>query len=333
MKRVLLLGIAAFGLSVLPSCAQLESLQNGKVLESLKQGDFESLTSDETLNVAKQAEQLSNDQNLGEFGKVDIATAIEVGKDLNKAFSLSDEEVNRVAKQAAQHSDSEAELAPEGSSYAIRLSELTNNHTSESGLSLNYKAYLSEDINAFALADGSIRIHSGLMDTMDDEELLSVIGHEVGHVKLGHSKKALQVAYSTAAALKGVASTAQSARSSLGVDLLGNLLKNLINAQYSQSNEKDADEFGLRFMMRHKYNTRASASALRKLAGLGGEHGLLSSHPDPADRAEAIESRRQEYLREAEEKFGKQLKVSAAGAASSSQESSNDDAPGELDYE
>ena len=35
-------------------------------------------------------------------------------------------------------------------------------------------------LNAFACADGSVRVFSSLMDIMTDEELLGVIGHEVG---------------------------------------------------------------------------------------------------------------------------------------------------------
>jgi putative metalloprotease len=35
-------------------------------------------------------------------------------------------------------------------------------------------------VNAFATADGTIRIYSGLMEMMTDDELIFVIGHEIG---------------------------------------------------------------------------------------------------------------------------------------------------------
>ena len=50
------------------------------------------------------------------------------------------------------------------------------------GMPLNFKVYYVIDVNAFACADGSVRVFSSLMDIMTDEELLGVIGHEVGHV-------------------------------------------------------------------------------------------------------------------------------------------------------
>jgi putative metalloprotease len=37
------------------------------------------------------------------------------------------------------------------------------------------------------MADGSIRIYSGLMEMMDEGELLFVLGHEMGHVVEKHS--------------------------------------------------------------------------------------------------------------------------------------------------
>ena len=44
------------------------------------------------------------------------------------------------------------------------------------------------------MANGCIRVYSGLMDMMTDAELQGVIGHEMGHVALSHSKKSMQAA-------------------------------------------------------------------------------------------------------------------------------------------
>ncbi|VEB54342.1 Putative metalloprotease yggG [Salmonella enterica subsp. enterica] len=43
---------------------------------------------------------------------------------------------------------------------------------------MNYKVYETKDVNAFAMAnDGCIRVYSGLMDMMTDNEVEAVIGH------------------------------------------------------------------------------------------------------------------------------------------------------------
>ncbi len=62
---------------------------------------------------------------------------------------------------------------------------------------MNYKVYMAKDVNAFAMANGCIRVYSGLMDMMTDNEVEAVLGHEMGHVALGHVKKGMQVALGT----------------------------------------------------------------------------------------------------------------------------------------
>ncbi|BBQ84581.1 hypothetical protein WP3W18E02_31100 [Klebsiella sp. WP3-W18-ESBL-02] len=49
------------------------------------------------------------------------------------------------------------------------------------------------DVNAWAMANGCVRVYSGLMDLMNDNEVEGV---------LGHSRKAMQTAYATVAADK-----------------------------------------------------------------------------------------------------------------------------------
>jgi putative metalloprotease len=68
---------------------------------------------------------------------------------------------------------------------------------------VNYKVYETKDVNAFAMANGCIRVYSGLMDMMNDNEVEAVIGHEMGHVALGHVKKGMQVALGTNAVRRG----------------------------------------------------------------------------------------------------------------------------------
>ena len=63
------------------------------------------------------------------------------------------------------------------------------------GLKLNFGVYEVIDVNAFACGDGSVRICAGLMDVMTDEEVMAVVGHEIGHVVHTDSKDAMKNAY------------------------------------------------------------------------------------------------------------------------------------------
>ena len=54
--------------------------------------------------------------------------------------------------------DARAPVAPAGNAYARRLEALTASCREDNGLALNYKVYLTPEVNAFALPDGSIRL-------------------------------------------------------------------------------------------------------------------------------------------------------------------------------
>jgi len=180
------------------------------------------------------------------------------------------------------------QVAPPGSAYAKRLAPLTDRDRKYDGLVLDFKVYQSKQVNANASADGSIRVYTGLMDLMNDQELLFVIGHEIGHVKGGHSAKAMRTALATSGLRK--AATAASGSSLRIADAQpGGLVEGVVNAQHSQAQETQSDDYGLAFMKKNNIPPAAAESALRKLAGLSkGSATILSSHPDPGERADRV---------------------------------------------
>lgn len=226
---------------------------------------------------------------LGDLGGARLSGKLGAATDVVKAATISDADVAGYASQFAKMSDQQSKIAASGSTYASRLERLTKDLKNEDGLKLNFKVYISPEINAFSLADGSIRIHSGIMDKMNDDELLSIIGHEIGHVKNGHSKARFKSAYLASAARKGVASTSGTA-GALAASQFGGIAEQLFKAQFSQSNEKDADDYGLKFMKKHKYNQSGAVSALMKLNELGGKSSIFSTHPDSKARAQRLEA-------------------------------------------
>lgn len=225
----------------------------------------------------------------GCVNQVNVSKTLGAASDLGTAVTTSDAELKNVSKAMRAQGDTQDRVAPASSKYAKRLAKLTRKHTMEKGQPLNYKVYLTSDINANASADGSIRVYSGLMDMMTDAELLYVLGHEIGHVINGDSLDALRVAYTASAARKG-AGALNSTADALTSSQLGDLLEAVVNAQFSQKQELGADAYSLEFMKTNGYDQRAAVTALRKLESLSaGGGGLLASHPAPGDRARRIE--------------------------------------------
>ena len=216
-----------------------------------------------------------------------VLVMTDAAKDAITAITLSDEDVSNLAQRAIQVSDSKHRVAPKGNPYDTRLQRVLANFSKTNKSVFNFKVYLTKDVNAFAMADGTIRVNSGLMDLMNDEEFLFVIGHEMGHVVKKHSRKQVVLTYASSALRKALASqnneVGQIARS-----VVGAFAQQLTSAQFSQHEERQADQYGVEVLKFEGYDTNAAISALTKLAVLAKQHTFLSSHPDPETRAKVL---------------------------------------------
>jgi putative metalloprotease len=219
----------------------------------------------------------------------DVLTAIDGGKDAVKAITLSDKDVLAISSRSADILDRKNRLAPPDNEYSIRLNRIINQKFQDGDVAFNYGVYMSPEVNAFAMADGSIRIYSGLVDMLTDGELRFVIGHEMGHVMKRHIREKIRLAYAASAVRKGVASQ-NNAAGEIARSVFGGFAESLMNAQFSQLEEKEADDYGLLFLKKKDFEPRDAVSALKKLAGLGKGHSFLSSHPDPDKRAERLQA-------------------------------------------
>ena len=203
------------------------------------------------------------------------------------AITLTDEDVNNLARRAAQASDSGQRVAPTRNPYSTRLRGLVADYSTRDGKSFNFKVYLTGEVNAFAMADGTVRVYSGLMDLMNDAELLFVIGHEMGHVIKDHSRRKVVLAYATSALRKGLASQGNQIGQIAG-SVIGSFAEQLTHAQFSQHEERQADQYGAAFLQAEGHDVSPAVSALNKLAVLAKQHTFLSSHPDPEARARKL---------------------------------------------
>ena len=219
----------------------------------------------------------------------DVMTAADAGLDAVKALTLSDRGLQEIAAKSAQLADKQHAVAPPDNKYAARLKGLVPQSFQDGNVRFNYAVYLSPEVNAFAMADGTIRIYSGLMDMLNDGEVRFVIGHEMGHVIKNHIRKKIQLAYAASAVRKGISSQ-NNAVGDVAQSLVGNFAEALTNAQFSQLEEKEADDYGLAFLKREQVAAQDAVSALKKIAKLNKGHSFLSSHPDPEQRADRLQA-------------------------------------------
>ncbi|ELY3982290.1 M48 family metallopeptidase [Cronobacter muytjensii] len=215
------------------------------------------------------------------------------GMSAYQAATLSDADVKALSDQACAEMDKKNPVVPASSKYAKRLNKIAKALGNNiNGTPVNYKVYETPEVNAWAMANGCIRVYSGLMDMMTDNEVEAVLGHEMGHVALGHTRKAMQAAYATVAARDAVSATS-AAGAQLSESELGDMAQNVINSAFSRSQESDADDFSYDLLKKRKISTKGLVTSFEKLAKLdaGSEKSMFDSHPPSAERAQHIRDR------------------------------------------
>lgn len=159
--------------------------------------------------------------------------------------------------------------------------------------------------NAFALPGGKIGVHTGLLQVAkNQDQLATVIGHEVAHVLAHHANERVSTAYATQTGLE-LASVIAGASTPASRELMGLLG---VGAQvgivlpFSRAQESEADRMGLDLMARSGFDPRQSVTLWENMESAGGAAPpeLLSTHPAHETRIEALRQRVPEVLPEFE---------------------------------
>lgn len=214
-----------------------------------------------------------------------------------QAATLSDSEVKSYVGQYIANEDKQNVVLGENDPYTKRLRKLTAGITQVDGTPLNFKVYKTDQVNAFACADGSVRVYTGLMDLMTDDEVLGVLGHEIGHVGLKHTKKQFQQAMLVVAARYGLMAAGGTV-AALSASQLGDLGQTLASSSFSRKQESEADDYGYDFLVKNGKNPYFMAMAFEKLESLNANaktsnavNNLFSTHPDTQKRISRMVSR------------------------------------------
>ena len=147
----------------------------------------------------------------------------------------------------------------------------------------------SDEPNAFACPGGLILVNKGLLKQIQNEdELAGVLGHEVAHVADRDGIKAIKksrwtkFAFYTAGEV-GKHYTPQEVSQLVGEfqNVVTDVAKRVMDAGYSQKDEKEADEKGMIFAANAGYNPNALIDFINHeaAAGIGHATGPFSSHP------------------------------------------------------
>ncbi len=161
------------------------------------------------------------------------------------------------------------------------------------------------NINAFAFFGGYVAIHSGLfLHAQTESELASVMAHEIAHVTQRHLARSMEEqarrSPATMAALAGslllAIAAPEAGIAALTATTAGNIQSQI---NYTRSNEKEADRFGIATLAKSGFDVRAMPRFFGRLADeyryASTPPPMLLTHPLPEDRITDSRERAQHY--------------------------------------
>ncbi|HWA24910.1 MAG TPA: M48 family metallopeptidase [Lacunisphaera sp.] len=149
------------------------------------------------------------------------------------------------------------------------------------------------EINAFAMAGGKVGVFTGLFKIIqNDDQLASVLAHEIGHVSAKHVNERLsqQMLIDGGELLVGGIMSTTGAGSITGNAVLQayGLTSGVGAVSFDRAKEKEADHIGIMYMARAGYNPEEAVRVIENLenatAGLAGPPAILSTHPSNPER-------------------------------------------------
>lgn len=148
-----------------------------------------------------------------------------------------------------------------------------------------------KSLNAFALPGGFIYVNSGLMNIATDDEVASVVAHELSHVAAKHSVKQLQAALGYQVVLSIALNRLGNNPGAGNIADASNVIYNLITLGYSREDERQADRLGLKYAYKAKFDPNAMVTMFQKLEKAENNRynvKIFSSHPATAERIDNV---------------------------------------------
>lgn len=165
-------------------------------------------------------------------------------------------------------------------------------------------------VNAFAMPGGKLGVFSGLFEVAaDQDELATVIGHEIAHVTKKHSyerakrdmRTQIGATIGMAILMGNMASKQITSQAELNqinnqintINMMSQIMAEYgLNLPFNRSQEKDADKAGLLYMARAGFNPLKSLSLWKKMQDQGNRPNLefVSSHPSDKKRINGLSS-------------------------------------------
>ncbi len=172
---------------------------------------------------------------------------------------------------------------PEAKAYVEKIAAPLVKAAGDVPFQFTFRVANDPAVNAFALPGGYVTVNRGLLEAAESgEEVAGVLGHELQHALQRHGTRRI---------LRQVGGSVLLWMITGGTDYdwMTQSVGTLTSLSYDRAQESESDEKGLQLLTRAGIDPNGLATFFARLQKDSvTPPALLSTHPDPGDRAEAV---------------------------------------------
>jgi len=215
------------------------------------------------------------------------------GESYSNAGLLSESDEVKLGNQLDIEVRKKATVVTQGQERVNRIGQRVARASRRPNLVYRFHIIQDRSINAYSAPGGHIYITTALLALANDDELASVLAHEIGHVVARHSLKTLQQSQflgGIADLIGSVTGVAGDAAGQLGKAAASIVASGLL-ASHNREEEREADYLGVNGMAKAGYNPQGMVTMFEKLQRLNRTNpglmgSIFSDHPDVQERIE-----------------------------------------------
>lgn len=205
-------------------------------------------------------------------------------KVLKPVFSLSESVIGKVVSESIKLQQGVFDKDPEATAWVQGIfKKVVVEGRKEYKGSFDLTILRSRHVNAMATPGGHIFVTYGLLQRIkSDDELATVLGHEVGHVVAGHSIKSIEHQVAWYAIMKYAKKRSKNHKSQ--INTLGAIYQTFSSLRYSRKNESESDYLGARYAAQAGYNPKGAVGIMEMFKSMEKKEpsrmeAVLRSHP------------------------------------------------------
>ncbi|MCO4783426.1 MAG: M48 family metalloprotease [Candidatus Cloacimonetes bacterium] len=205
-------------------------------------------------------------------------------KVLQPVFSISESVIGKVVSESIKLQQGVFDKDPQATAWVRGIfDKVVREGRKEYKGSFDITILRSKHVNAMATPGGHIFVTYGLLQKIkSDDELATVLGHEVGHVVAGHSIKSIEHQVAWYAIMKYAKKKSTNHKSQ--INTLGAIYQTFSSLRYSRKNESESDYLGARYAAQAGYNPKGAVGIMEMFKSMEKKEpsrieAVLRSHP------------------------------------------------------